>query len=90
MGCHKLNAFNYLQPGLEDRKGFWVEREYKVQRNVMLADDKKCVAFEENVIGRIDESVPIFWNVTTGGISEQRVDTSDSFRGWRNNPRGET
>ena len=79
MGYSKVDAADYLQPGLEDRKGFWEDREYPVQRNVMLTDDKKCAAFEENVIGRIDESDPIFWRVTTGDISEQRVDTSENM-----------
>lgn len=78
MGYSKVDAADYLQPGFEDRKGFWEDREYPVQRNVMLSDDKKCVAFEENVVGRIDESDPIFWRVTTGDISEQRVDTSEN------------
>ena len=77
MGCSLVDVADYMQPGLEDRKGFWEDREYSVQRNVMLTDDKKCAAFEENVIGRIDESDPIFWRVTTGDISEQRVDTSE-------------
>ena len=45
----------------------------------MLTDDKECAAFEENVIGRIDDSDPIFWRVTTGDISEQRVDTSENM-----------
>ena len=79
MGYSKVDAADYLQPGLEDRKGFWEDREYPVQRNVMLTDDRKCAAFEENVIGRIDESNPIFWRVTTGDISEQRVDTSGNM-----------
>ena len=79
MGYSKADIADYLQPGLEDRKGFWEDREYPVQRNVMLTDDKKCAAFEENVIGRIDESDPIFWRVTTGDISEQRVDTSENM-----------
>ena len=79
MGYSKVDAADYLQPGLEDRKGFWEDREYPVQRNVMLTDDRKCAAFEENVIGRIDESDPIFWRVTTGDISEQRVDTSENM-----------
>lgn len=79
MGYHELNTWDYLQPGLEDRKGFWEDREYPVQRNVMLTDDKKCAAFEENVIGRIDESDPIFWRVTMGDIPEQRVDTSGNM-----------
>ena len=78
MGYSQVDVADYLQPGLEDRKGFWEDREYPVQRNVMLTDDKKCDAFEENVIGRIDESDPIFWRVTTGDISEQRMDTSES------------
>ena len=78
MGYSLVDAADYLQPGLEDRKGFWEDREYPVQRNVMLTDNKKCAAFEENVIGRIDESDPIFWRVTTGDISEQRVDTSEN------------
>ena len=79
MGYSKVDAADYLQPGLEDRRGFWEDREYPVQRNVMLTDNKKCAAFEENVIGRIDESDPIFWRVTTGDISEQRVDTSENM-----------
>ena len=79
MGYSKVDAADYLQPGLEDRKGFWEDREYPVQRNVMLTDNRKCAAFEENVIGRIDESDPIFWRVTTGDISEQRVDTSENM-----------
>lgn len=78
MGYSKVDVADYLQPELEDRKGFWEDREYPVQRNVMLVDDEKCAAFEENVIGRIDESDPIFWRVTTGDISEQRVDTSEN------------
>ena len=79
MDCSQVDVADYLQPGLEDRKGFWEDREYPVQRNVMLTDDRKCAAFEENVIGRIDESDPIFWRVTTGDISEQRVDTSENM-----------
>ena len=79
MGYSKVDAADYLQPGLEDRKGFWEDREYPVQRNVMLTDNRKCAVFEENVIGRIDESDPIFWRVTTGDISEQRVDTSENM-----------
>ena len=78
MGYPRVDASDYLQPGLEDRKGFWEDRKYSVQRNVMLTDDKKCAAFEENVVSRIDESDPIFWRVTTGDISEQRVDTSEN------------
>ena len=79
MGYSQVDAADYLRPGLEDRKGFWEDREYPVQRNVMLTDAKKCAAFEENVIGRIDESDPIFWRVTMGDISEQRVDTSGNM-----------
>ena len=79
MGYSQVDAADYLQPGLEDRKGFWEDREYPVQRNVMLTDDKKCAAFEENVVSRIDESDPIFWRVTTGDISEQRMDTSENM-----------
>lgn len=79
MDYSQVDVADYLQPGLEDRKGFWEDREYPIQRNVMLTDDKKCAAFEENVIGRIDESDPIFWRVTTGDISEQRVDTSENM-----------
>ena len=78
MGCSGVDTSDYLQPGVEDRKSFWEDRKYAVQRNVMLGDDRKCAAFEENVIGRIDESDPIFWRVTTGDISEQRVDTSEN------------
>lgn len=42
MGYSQVDVADYLQPGLEDRKGFWEDREYPVQRNVMLTDDKKC------------------------------------------------
>ena len=78
MGCSGVDTSDYLRPGVEDRKSFWEDRKYAVQRNIMLGDDRKCTAFEENVIGRIDESDPIFWRVTTGDISEQRVDTSEN------------
>lgn len=78
MHCDQLDVADYMQPGLEDRKAFWEDREYKVQRNVMLADDRKSAAFDENVIGCIEESDPIFWRVTTGDISEQRVDSSEN------------
>lgn len=78
MHCDQLDVADYMQPGVEDRKAFWEDREYKVQRNVMLADERKSAAFDKNVIGRIDESDPIFWRVTTGDISEQRVDSSEN------------
>ena len=78
MGYSKVDPTDYLRPGIEDRKGFWEDREYPVQRAVMLTDDKKCTAFEENVVDRIDDSDPIFWRVTTGDISEQRVDSSEN------------
>lgn len=56
---------------LWDYKGFWMDRDYSVQREVMLSDDSRCAAFDKNVVARVDDSDPLFWSVVTGEVPEE-------------------
>jgi len=75
LGYDRLNIDDYLLYGpgwqLRNYTSLELDREYPVQREVMLSDGGKLEVFDENVIARIDDSDPIFWTVTLGEIPEQ-------------------
>jgi len=71
MGHDELYTWDYLDAFHADYKAFWEDREYPVQREVMLSNDRKCDAFEDNVTARIDDADPLFWSVTLGDVPEQ-------------------
>ena len=71
MGYEEVRTWDYLRPGLEDYRSFWYDREYPVVREMVVSDTKKRDAFDENVIGRINDSDPLFWCVTTGDVPEE-------------------
>ena len=47
------------------------DQEYAVRRRIMLMDDARRNAFDENVIGRISDSDPLFWCVAMGNVAEE-------------------
>jgi len=76
MGYDELALSDYVYPlgswvVLNDYGSFENDCAYPVQRELMLADDGKCDAFDENVTTCINGSDPLFWSVTLGNIPEQ-------------------
>lgn len=71
LGYSELHTWDYVFPGFQDYASFTRDREYPVQRERMVSDDRKCEAFNDNVIERIDDSDPLFWSVTTGEVPEE-------------------
>lgn len=73
MGFEELYSWDYLDAFHADYVGFWRDREYLVQREVMLSSQRKCDAFADNVTARIDDSDPLFWCVTLGDVPEEKA-----------------
>lgn len=73
MGYEELNTWDYANAFVRNYAKFDEDREYAVQREVMLSNDRACEAFEKNVTERIDESDPLFWTVTLGDVPEKGV-----------------
>lgn len=75
MGYNMLNASDYVMSigrfSILNYTAFSEDREYPVQREVMLSDDAREGAFNDNVIGRINDSDPLFWCVTLGDVPEE-------------------
>ena len=90
MGYDLLNASDYVMSfgicSILNYNDFSSDREYPVQREVMLSDDARAGAFNDNVIGRINDSDPLFWCVMLGDVPEE-VPHSDAK--VRSNGRGE-
>ena len=73
MGYEELNSWDYANAFVINYKKLSEDREYPVQREVMLSNDRACDAFEKNVMERIDEQDPLFWSVRLGDIPEKGV-----------------
>jgi len=73
MNYPELYTWNYANAGLSDYAAFDDDRQYDVQREVMLSSARRCEAFDESVTARIDESDPIFWTVLLGDVPEAGV-----------------
>lgn len=73
MGYAELDTWDYANAFVINYKKLSEDREYPVQREVMLSNDHACEAFEKNVTERIDESDPLFWAVRLGDVPEKGV-----------------
>lgn len=73
MGYDELYSEDYVNAFVHDYRQFDYDREYYVQREVMLSNERTCDAFEKNVIERIDKSDPILWEVRLGDVPEKGV-----------------
>lgn len=73
MGLDELYTWDYANAFVMNYKKLSEDREYAVQREVMLSNDRACDAFEKNVMERIDESDPLFWTVRLGDVPEKGV-----------------
>lgn len=73
MGYDELYTWDYANPYVMNYAKFDQDREYAVQREVMLSNSHARDAFEKNVTSRIDESDPLFWTVTLGDVPEKGV-----------------
>lgn len=73
MGYEELYTWDYANAFVSNYAKFDLDREYAVQREVMLSNGRACDAFEKNVTERIDESDPLFWTVTLGNVPEKGV-----------------
>ena len=73
MGYEELYTWDYANAFVVNYKKLSEDREYPVQREVMLANEHACDAFEKNITERIDESDPLFWTVRLGDVPEKGV-----------------
>lgn len=73
MGYEELYTWDYANAFVMNYKKLSEDREYPVQREVMLSNDRACDAFEKNVMERIEESDPLFWAVRLGDVPETGV-----------------
>lgn len=74
MGYEELNSWDYANAFVINYKKLSEDREYPVQREVMLSNEHACDAFEKNITERIDESDPLFWSVRLGDVPEKGVE----------------
>ena len=77
MGYEELYTWDYANAFVRNYKKLSEDREYPVQREVMLSNDRACDAFEKNVMERINESDPLFWTVRLGDVPEKGVAQGD-------------
>ena len=77
MGLDELYTWDYANAFVMNYKKLSEDREYAVQREVMLSNDRACDAFEKNVMERINESDPLFWTVRLGDVPEKGVAQGD-------------
>ena len=77
MGYEELNSWDYANAFVINYKKLSEDREYPVQREVMLSNEHACDAFEKNITERIDESDPLFWAVRLGDVPEKGVEPGD-------------
>jgi len=76
MGCETLDCWDYIgrRDGcgciFQDYASYDQDRDYKVQREIMLSNQRACEAFDENIIARVDDSDPLFWSVRLGDVPE--------------------
>ena len=94
MGYDELYTWDYANAFVINYKKLSEDREYPVQREVMLSNGRACEAFEKNVIERIDESDPLFWTVRLGDVPEKGVASGEHSQHMRliigyNEERGE-
>ena len=73
MGYDELYTWDYANAFVINYKKLSEDREYPVQREVMLSNGHACDAFEKNITERIDESDPLFWTVRLGDVPEKGV-----------------
>lgn len=73
MGYEELYTWDYANAFVLDYKKFSEDREYPVQREVLLSDERACDAFSKNVLERIEEQDPLFWSVRLGDVPERGV-----------------
>ena len=75
IGRGSLNAEDYIISAgrlrIQNFEAFEQDQEYAVRRRFMLMDDARRNAFDENVIGRIGDSDPLFWCVDMGNVPEE-------------------
>ena len=74
MGYEELYTWDYANAFVNNYKKLSEDREYPVQREVMLSNEHACDAFEKNITERIDESDPLFWSVRLGDVPEKGVE----------------
>lgn len=74
MGYEELYTWDYANAFVINYKKLSEDREYPVQREVMLSNEHACDAFEKNITERIDESDPLFWSVRLGDVPEKGVE----------------
>ena len=77
MGYEELYTWDYANAFVNNYKKLSEDREYPVQREVMLSNEHACDAFEKNITERIDESDPLFWAVRLGDVQERGVVQGD-------------
>ena len=77
MGYEELYTWDYANAFVLDYKKFSEDREYPVQREVLLSDERACDAFSKNVVERIEEQDPLFWTVRLGDVPEDGVVQGD-------------
>ena len=73
MGYEELYTWDYANAFVNNYKKLSEDREYPVQREVMLSNEHACDAFEKNITERIDESDPLFWSVRLADVPEKGV-----------------
>ena len=75
IGRGSLNAEDYILSAgrlrIQNFEAFEQDQEYAVRRRFMLMDDARRIAFDDNVIGRIGDSDPLFWCVDMGNVVEE-------------------
>ena len=75
IGRAPLDASDYLISAgslqIQNFEAFEQDLEYAVRRRFMLMDDARRIAFDDNVIGRIGDSDPLFWCVDMGNVAEE-------------------
>ena len=75
IGRAPLDASDYLISAgslrIQNFEAFEQDQEYAVRRRFMLMDDARRIAFDDNVIGRIGDSDPLFWCVDLGNVAEE-------------------
>jgi len=76
LGSETLDCWDYIGRSegcgciFEDYASYDQDRDYKVQREVMLSNQRACEAFGDNVMDCVDASDPLFWSVRLGDVPE--------------------
>lgn len=75
IGRDPLEASDYLVSSgvfqFHNFMAFEHDQEYAVRRRLMLMDDARRNAFDDNVTARIGDSDPLFWCVAMGNVAEE-------------------